>query len=50
MCPMPVNVDGESASAASATSTGVSSLMSPRSAVMPWIAPLPATRMPSLVA
>ena len=46
MCPIPVNSDGLSASAASAVSTGASSLMSRRSAVMPRIRPVPRISRP----
>src|SRR5260370_668416 len=47
MCAMPVNSDGESASAASAVSTGASSLISRRSAVMPPLRPVPAIPRPA---
>src|SRR3954451_21214120 len=49
MCAIPVNREGPSARAASAASTGASSLTSPRSATSGRITPVPVTCSPSAV-
>ena len=46
VCASPVNSDGDSATAATAVSTGASSLTSRRSAAMPWMRPVPVIVIP----